>query len=109
MKTKSILKPNHQRRMSVTLDIPIPDNLKTTPHQVQAILGVFFLENPQIIRQAFKSATAVKLPSLPITTEKQRKNMTLALQALSDDDLEWMDDIISARKDKQYPQNFFDD
>ena len=108
MKNQTILKSNNHRRMSVTLDIPIPDNLKTTPSQIQSILGVFFLENPQIIWQAFESATAVKLPSLPITTEKQRKDMTLALQALGDDDLEWMDDIMSARRDKQYSQNFFD-
>lgn len=114
---KSILKPNIFRRMSVTLDIPIPDNLKTTPLQIQAILGQFLLENPQILMRAFEtsyeSTTAVKQPEpvlqLPITTEKQRQEMTLALQALGDDDLDWMDDIISARRDKQYTPNFFDD
>jgi hypothetical protein len=39
---------------------------------------------------------------LPIVTEEQRKEMSLALQELGDDDLEWTNDIISARKNKQY-------
>ena len=40
---------------------------------------------------------------LPIVTEKQRKEMSLVLQELGDKDLEWTNDIISARKNKQYP------
>jgi hypothetical protein len=45
---------------------------------------------------------------LPIVTEEQRKAMSLALQELGDDDLEWTNDIISARKNKQYPHHFFE-
>ena len=46
---------------------------------------------------------------LPVTTEKQRKEMSLALQALGDEDLEWTNDILSARKNKEYPHHFFDE
>ncbi len=43
---------------------------------------------------------------LPIVTEEQRKQMSLSLQELGDEDLEWTNDIISARKNKQYPHIF---
>jgi hypothetical protein len=46
---------------------------------------------------------------LSITTEKQRQEMSLALQELGDEDLEWTLDIILARKNKQYPHHFFDE
>jgi len=59
------------------------------------------LENTSLGKQANSQ--------LPIVTEEQRKEMSLALQELGDDDLEWTNDIISARKNKQYSHNFFDD
>ena len=35
---------------------------------------------------------------LPVVTEEQRKEMSLALQELGDEDGKWTNDIISARK-----------
>ena len=55
MKATSSLQSNPYRHISVTLDIPIPESLDTTPQQVQALFKRYILENPHFIRQILDS------------------------------------------------------
>jgi hypothetical protein len=64
-------------------------------------------ENKHLEEHSLERQPSSQLPI--VTTEKQRKEMSLALQELGDEDLEWTNDIISARKNKQYPPHFFDE
>ncbi|MDM8561509.1 hypothetical protein [Candidatus Parabeggiatoa sp. HSG14] len=66
----------------------------------------FFQENKLMEKFSLERQPSLQLP---IVTEEQRKQMSLSLQELGDEDLEWTNDIISARKNKQYPHNFFDE
>ena len=59
--------------------------------------------------KALEKPTLEKGSQLPIVTEEQRKEMSLSLQELGDDDLEWTNGISSARKNKDYPNNFFEE
>ena len=80
MKAISSLQSSQNRHISVTLDIPIPESLDTTPQKVQTLFGRYILENPHFIRQILD----------PSTERKAKKSQTISpltapqIQALQD-------------------------
>jgi hypothetical protein len=128
MKTKPLRKQSLSGSTSIVIEIPnslIPEK----PHgQIQALLRQFFLENPQILKQAFdvsnentearnkfakkriqkRIQASKKRPPLRKVSPQQIEETLSTIKALGNDDLEWLDEIIPARMDKEYPPDFFD-
>jgi hypothetical protein len=128
MKTKTLRKQSLSGSTSIVIEIPnslIPEK----PHgQIQALLRQFFLENPQILKQAFdvsnentearnkfakkriqkRIQASKKRPPLRKVSPQQIEETLSTIKALGNDDLEWLDEIIPARMDKEYPPDFFD-
>jgi len=107
-----VMKVNFQ--FSVELNKPI-NNLH--PECIQSAIERLITENPyafmgnspeEILRNVWVSkqnqttrmenTSLGRQSQLPTVTEEQRKEMSLALQELGDDDGKWTNDIISARK-----------
>lgn len=82
MKATSSLQSNPYRHIRVTLDIPIPKSLDTTPQQVQALFGRYILENPHLIKQILDSSKERK------ATENQTTSRLTAQQIQAMQDLE---------------------
>jgi hypothetical protein len=117
-------KVNFQFSVEVRLNKPI-NNLH--PECIQTAVKRLITDNPhafrgnspeEILRNVWVSPENKHLEhyfgkqpisQLPIVTEEQRKEMSLALQELGDEDLEWTNNIISARKNKHYSHPFFDE
>ena len=128
METKPLRKPNPSGNMSIVIEIPNSLIPEKPPEQIQALLGQFLLENPQILKQAFNVSNentetlnqsakeriqkriqaSKKRPPLRKVSPQQIKKTLSAIKALGNDDLKWLDEIIPARMDKEYPPNFFD-
>jgi len=92
MKSTSSLQLNPYRHISVTLDIPIPESLDTTPQQVQALFGRYILENPHLIRQILDSSKERKVT----------KNQTIS--SLTPQQIQAMQDLENL-KPKKIDQN----
>ncbi|RKZ40545.1 MAG: hypothetical protein DRQ49_07940 [Gammaproteobacteria bacterium] len=97
----------HPECIQTAIERLITDNLHAfrgnSPEEI--LLNVWVSPKNKFMEQDFGRQPNSQLP---IVTEKQRKEMSLALQELGDEDLEWTNDIISARKNKQYLHPFFD-
>jgi hypothetical protein len=100
----------------VSFNIPIPEGINIAQikqNEIQTAFSSFFQQNPQILIQIFgklKGTLNKNISVLPTTTTEQRKQMSLALKELGNEDLEWTDNIISSRKSKDYSSyNFFGD
>lgn len=94
--------------VSFNIAVPISINIaQVTQNEIQKAFSGFFQQNPQLLIQIFAKLKGTSV--LPKTTIEQRKQMSLALRKLGNEDLEWTDNIISYRKNKEYSYNFFGD
>ena len=86
----------------------IPRNVnlsKVTQNEIQEAFGGFFQQNPQVLIQVFAKSKVASV--LPKSTIEERKQMSLALRKLGNEDLDWTDGIVSSRKNKDYSSVFF--
>jgi len=96
--------------LDVSFNIAVPRSINIAQikqNEIQKAFSGFFQKNPQVLIQIFAKLKGASV--LPKTTIKQRKQMSLALRKLGNEDLEWTDNIISSRKNKEYAYNFFGD
>ena len=128
MKTKTLRKQSLSGSTSIVIEIPNSFIPEKTPEQIQNLLGQFLLENPQILKPAFyvlnentearnqsakeriqkRIPASKKRPPLRKVSPQQIEETLSTIKALDNDDLEWLDEIIPARMDKEYPTDFFD-
>ncbi len=96
--------------LSVSFNLTVPESINIAQIkqiEIQKAFSGFFQENPQALMYIFAQLKGTSV--LPKTTREQRKQMSLALKKLGNEDLEWTDNIISSRKNKIYPDKFFGD
>jgi hypothetical protein len=96
--------------LDVSFNIAVPRSIniaQVTQNEIQKAFSGFFQQNPRILMYIFAQLKGSSV--FPKTTKEQRKQMSLALRKLGNEDLEWTNNIIYSRKNKEYSYNFFGD